>query len=1404
MSDQPEHGSNPNGGDDRRREPGTNGDAAYCFEQVRDLELEAIREGRESRTGRRQEPLQGSDAVARAHSARLAGLAVSGGGIRSATFNLGVIQALARMGLLSRLDYVSVASGGGFIGSWLTSWIRRHGVRQVEAALANAACADEPPEEESDGEAEDGSSDRDGGGPGGDPAAADAASAAAEEQAVGAAAGAVAEETGSEPATAGRGAFDARGSADPGQEVEAAPIRWLRQFSNYLTPKVGLFSGDFWAIFETYLRNLLLNFGLVIGLLALIMLSPRLLLLLSRIFHAADPRLLIGLSLGFLAIALAFIGINLGQFFPERTGPWPAYTRQGWVQILVVLPLFASAWFGAHWLWKTEAGALAEVTDLAVADADGQTDLLLGKVIGDRIGWYQEMGLAGTEFEVVTWILFGAVVYALCWLLGALIYFVSAQIRHQREPSWSRRWWRALLFSAPIAGAVGGALCYTLTLLTGKVEGALKTEYVNPHWHLLHLNVWVVPGLIGVFLLTAFLHTGLMGRAFAEPLRQWYSRLGGWLMIYSLTWVGFTGLALYGPIVIVAVGQWAFTAATAGWAGATGVGVAVGRKTAEGTNREKVPGRVRQLVISLAPQIFIVGLLALVALGVHLILSPGTVATAATAGAGDAASGEVAYDAAPAAPARDTRRPLERAMAADPLDSGCDFFWPPEDPETGRKDIGRVLRCHSQRVWNGTTGPRTLTLLGLLLVATVLLSWRVDINEFSMHLLYRNRLIRAYLGASNDKRRQHPFTGFDPDDDLPLAKLSPAEGYDGPFPIHNTTLNLVAGQELAWQERKGASFAFTPLTSGFEVYHGRSTKTLVEHGYRPTRGYQQTEDGISLGTAVGISGAAASPNMGAASNPTMAFLLTVFNVRLGWWLGNPRHRATWSRMGPRVGLLSLLNELFGQTDETSRFVYLSDGGHFENLGIYELVRRRCHFIVASDAGADPDFTFQDLGNAVRKCCIDFGVDIDIDTERVLHDPETDRSVWHCAVGSIRYDKIDPQAAPGVLLYIKASLTGDESRDVLTYDVDNPTFPHESTADQWFSESQFESYRKLGQHVALSVFRRADDRIGSLAQEVMLVRLQEAWYPPSDAPEGAFSSHAREIDELFDRLRNDPKLHFLAGQFYPEWSALSASAHIPEAERPERQRWLPAKHDQLVAGFFFCHSVLQLMESVYLDLDLETEYDHPDNRGWVNLFKHWAWAGMLIATWTVTSSTFGARFQHFCRRRLGLTTGALKVEEHRLTAGAVAATAERLESESKLNFLEAELVRDFDRVNPGLADRLLVIRIAVPEPAAVGSSGGSALVFTCGIALTAGDALLYLRIQDHLRRQGLGRRALWKLVRDHGVERLHPMTLEGMPEWSRPRHGEHELDLVRILFRSVINLESNGASAAPTDAHGEQG
>jgi hypothetical protein len=228
--------------------------------------------------------------------------------------------------------------------------------------------------------------------------------------------------------------------------------------------------------------------------------------------------------------------------------------------------------------------------------------------------------------------------------------------------------------------------------------------------------------------------------------------------------------------------------------------------------------------------------------------------------------------------------------------------------------------------------------------------------------------------------------------------------------------------------------------------------------------------------AMATSGAAASPNMGHATRPALAFLLTLFNVRLGRWCSNPA-RDKWESPSPRFGLVCLLQELFASSNEERNFIYLSDGGHFDDLGIYELIRRRCSVIVVVDAGGDPKRAFADVGNAVRKCRVDFGVEIQIPLEALQSDVPSQLAREGFTLGTILYAPDDPGGLRGSIILIKPTLRVqmDEPVDVLAYARRNPTFPQQTTIDQFFEESQFESYRRLGFFIA----QRCLDKHGSL-------------------------------------------------------------------------------------------------------------------------------------------------------------------------------------------------------------------------------------------------------------------------------------------------------------------------------------
>jgi hypothetical protein len=197
-------------------------------------------------------------------------------------------------------------------------------------------------------------------------------------------------------------------------------------------------------------------------------------------------------------------------------------------------------------------------------------------------------------------------------------------------------------------------------------------------------------------------------------------------------------------------------------------------------------------------------------------------------------------------------------------------------------------------------------------------------------------------------------------------------------------------------------------------------------------------------------------------------MLTMFNVRLGWWFPNPK-LAHITRPSPSFSIRYLVKELFGAAEGRSNYLMVSDGGHFENLAVYELVRRRCKVVIASDAECDHHYRFEGLGSLIRMCEVDFGAKVNIDfTEIVPVTSAGSETSWarrRFAIGSIDYGN----GEQGVLIYLKAAMTGREDAAVLQYKARHPRFPHESTGDQFYGEDQFESYRQLGYDIAHTVF-----------------------------------------------------------------------------------------------------------------------------------------------------------------------------------------------------------------------------------------------------------------------------------------------------------------------------------------------
>lgn len=342
-------------------------------------------------------------------------------------------------------------------------------------------------------------------------------------------------------------------------------------------------------------------------------------------------------------------------------------------------------------------------------------------------------------------------------------------------------------------------------------------------------------------------------------------------------------------------------------------------------------------------------------------------------------------------------------------------------------------------------------------IGTLVYFFLLDINFTSPHRLYRNKLAEAYvIRPALKPTKEKPF------DNTVSVRLSDlgVGAKRAPYHLINCALNVPGSSDPRMQGRLADFFLFSPRYCGSPLT-----------GYETTEKWEKADAHLDLGTAMAISGAAAAPQMGLGTMKRLSFWLALLNVRLGYWARKPGKKAL--LFGGAPGLWFLLKEMLGTMNEKSAWLNVSDGGHIENLGVYELLRRRCKYIVAIDGEQDPQMTFRALTTLQRLAYIDLGITIDVDLDDLrLNDRGLSRS--HFRFCRIHYPKEGrgSEEGCGYLLYLKLSLTGNEGEFIRRYRLDEPVFPHHSTADQFFSETQFEAYRSLGEHVGDKLFLRA--------------------------------------------------------------------------------------------------------------------------------------------------------------------------------------------------------------------------------------------------------------------------------------------------------------------------------------------
>lgn len=601
------------------------------------------------------------------------------------------------------------------------------------------------------------------------------------------------------------------------------------------------------------------------------------------------------------------------------------------------------------------------------------------------------------------------------------------------------------VFKRMWAGNLGGYALATILILMAFVLAGLLIWYITnrvnvpQYFHIANFARAYASLAPPVFLVLLTIGgtfiAGFTSRFTDVDDQEWWARSGAWILIVVVGWGVFHLLVLFGPVLLVGLqaklSSLLFKEGLT-WENIKGIGTAVvgivsgaitlfGGSSAKTTahGEEDKPPSLKSKILSMATSA------AAVVFGAFIVIVLALV--------------------------------TNWILASDLGESMASILG------GGRFEVDATSSNSTQRIIYESPGRVLMVFMIVIALVGWLFGRLINTNRFSLHYYWRNRMMRAYLGVSRDEQEReksrNKFTDFDLDDNVFMHELKQQPGDLAQKPLHvvNVTLNLAGGEKLEWQDRKAESFTISPLHSGSYWL-----------GYRDSAQYGG-KNGISLATSVAISGAAASPNMGyMMTSPVVRFIMTLFNVRLGFWLGNPR-KETFKRDSPTQSVRPIFDEALGKTNDQSPYIYLSDGGHFDNFGLYEMILRRSRFIIVSDASTDPNYCFESLAYAIRQVRVDFGVPIEFRGALQLGKNLGDANKY-CAIADIRYSCVDKPGGTsdpdydGVLIYIKPSLDGSEPADVLNFHESDPAFPQDTIVDQWFGEAQFESYRMLGSHM----------------------------------------------------------------------------------------------------------------------------------------------------------------------------------------------------------------------------------------------------------------------------------------------------------------------------------------------------
>ena len=697
-------------------------------------------------------------------------LCLSGGGIRSATFCLGVIQALAGYdvcpletapdepppaddgeitpdnSLLGRLHYLSTVSGGGYVGSWLSAWRVRTeaGVRTgFDTILRNLT---------------------------------------------------------------GR---------PSGADVEPPEISWLRAYSNYLTPQLGVASADAWAAIAIVVRNLILNWLIIIPVVCLALLALKLIATASvgfahsdleslQSYHRVPLLLILFAGILFLIFAQAFTTRHRPSRRPSYQYHQPDVPAQN--DPVVSENIYEHAFLLHDLIWSF-------LSAIAV------TIFFSSRYFASRVG--AECGVPG----VFHW--FGFAVDAkfgipLVTALSALPVFAVGWIAGWPSNFKCRDW-----LSWTACGLVYGALIGLGAYLYLRFLPYSTTCSPNGQsWHLMMPVIFGVPWVLLSQLIADSVFVGLVSyEPMSDSDREWLGRAAGWLAAAAIAWAVTAFLVFEGGHALQFSDEW-IKKLIAAAGGISGIVVALlGKSSLTPATSESGQGdyaaKISNIVLAVAGPVFAAILIMVLSVLLDRFLLGGSLVDQ-----------------------------LQNALLSKKWIVVFLF-------------VGFVIMT----------------------IVAAIASVTVNINRFSLHALYRNRLIRAYLGASRRKRQPDRFTGFDTQDNVRMWQLWPHDlAPRRLFHVVNIALNVVSTKRLAWQERKAESFTVSPLHCGSAYLGFRSSATYGDGPDKDAEPKQSAPEkkaperpqaadneqhvyGIALGTAMAISGAAVSPNMGYHSSP---------------------------------------------------------------------------------------------------------------------------------------------------------------------------------------------------------------------------------------------------------------------------------------------------------------------------------------------------------------------------------------------------------------------------------------------------------------------------------------------------------------------------------------------------------